>query len=135
MAISKAGKHGERTRRRAGFSLASMLLLTIVVAVFAAGIGIASTHPERVEQAVFSVGTVVGGLVGIIVGAVTGGRQNRRVYGVLVGVFVGLVAGAACGGLLAVPSGHSLSVIIVGSVVMICFGLVVRYFSTGPPGQ
>ena len=135
VAISRANKHRVRTQRRAGFSLASILLLTVVVAVFAAGIGIISTHPQRVHEGLFVVGTVVGGFVGVIVGAVIGSRQIRPDRGILVGSLAGWMAGAGCGAMLAVPISHSLLVIIVGSLVMICFGLVVRYFSADPPGQ
>ena len=125
--------HRARTQQRAGFSLASILLLTVVVAVFAAGIGIVSKHPQCVHQGVFAVGTAVGGFVGIVVGVVIGRRQIRPGRGILVGVLAGWMAGAGCGALLAVP--NSLWVIIVGSAVMIFFGLVVRYFSADPPGQ
>lgn len=131
---------------RKGFSLASLLLLTAVAAVFLAGICTAWLPPDRgrfgpegydVEvDADFDPGLVslcvMGGLLlGSFVGLVIGVGQVRPVPGVFLATLVGGLFGAATGGLLAVPD--KTLPITVGALLIVLFGTVVRRFSRGPP--
>lgn len=128
---------------RKGFSLASLLLLTAVVAVFLAAIcsawlpsGQQRADPygfERpdVDNEVIVAGVIGGLTVGSLVGLVIGANQVRPLPGVLLGTFVGTITGAASGALLVMP--EKTLPIAVGSLVIMLFGAVVRRFSRKPP--
>ena len=117
----------KRTMRRSGFSIASLLLLMVVVAIFAAGIDTAFSRSPRVEEALLAVAAVGGAFVGIVVGVFVGLNQKRPAMGVVTGVFTGAIAGAGSGLLLAAP--NFLPMVVVGALVMILFATVVRVFS------
>ena len=124
---------------RKGYSLASLLLLTAVVAVFLAAIcslwrpsGTQRTNPSAFEATDLNrdlIGVcVMGGLlVGPLVGLVIGAGQVRPLRGAVVGIFAGLIAGGVTGALLAAPG--KMLPIAVGSLVLVLFGAVVRRFS------
>jgi hypothetical protein len=128
---------------RRGFSLASLLLLTAVVAVFLAAICSAWLRPDadqeqadvfaeaNPDEPLLAVGVVGGMAVGWLVGLVIGACQVRPLPGAILGMLVGMIAGAASGALLAVP-GNVLP-IAVGSLVIVLFGVVVRCCSGRPP--
>ena len=128
---------------RKGFSLASLLLLTAVVAVFLAAICTVWLHPGRgrAQPCVpasphfneeLAVACGIGGwIVGSVVGLVIGVNQARPLRGAFLGTSIGMIVGAASGVLLAVP-GKTLP-IIVGSLVLVLFGAVVRRYSSRPP--
>jgi hypothetical protein len=129
--------------RRRGFSLASLLLLTAVVAVFLAAIctlrlhqdaeasqpqGYAGPNPYEALAVVAGMG---GMLVGLFVGLVIGAGQLRPLWGICLGVFVGMITGTASGVLLAAPG--KMLPILVGSLLIVLFGAVVRRYSGRPP--
>lgn len=113
--------------RRAGFTVASLLLLTAIVAVFAAAVMSArdmdpAPDPEELAAcalAGFFFGTVTGFFLGLFFG-----RRNRDM---IFGVVEGAVFGPPTFVLLAVPD--SLPVVLVGGVVLVGFAVVVRLFT------
>jgi hypothetical protein len=127
------------------FSLATILLLTTVVAVFsAAGRGFAirarpkpadaPTNPyaygsprqpeyEEVEEA----RVVVGGAIGLIVGVTVALRRRRWLSGLLLAVLVAAPVGGAAAVLLAEPG--NFPVVLAGSAVLLALGAAVRMFS------
>ena len=128
---------------RKGFSLASLLLLTAVVAVFLAAICTIWLQPDRGRpqpdvpagprlNEALAVGCGIGGLIaGAVVGLVIGVNQARPLRGAFLGTCVGMIAGAASGVLLAVPD--KTLPIAVGSLVIVLFAAVVRRYSSRPP--
>jgi hypothetical protein len=118
---------------RNGFSLASILLLTAVVAVFLAAICSAWLEPNSVHKELAGVCVVAGIVVGGCVGLGVGLTQMQRRIGAPFGLLVGMIAGAAGGALLAVPG--KLPAIAIGSLVLVLFGAVVRLYSARPPSQ
>lgn len=128
---------------RKGFSLASLLLLTAVVAVFLAAIcsiwlpsseGQADPYglePPDMDNEVVGVGVTAGLMVGSLVGLAIGANQVRPLPGVFLGTFVGAIAGAASGALLVLP--QKTLPIGVGSLVILMFAAVVRRYSRKPP--
>ncbi|NLS94854.1 MAG: hypothetical protein GXX96_22090 [Planctomycetaceae bacterium] len=114
-----------RRSRRAGFTVASLLLLTAVVAIFAAAIMSArDMEPAPEWEALFFLA-----LAGLVFGTVTGfflgtffGTQNRDM---LLGIAEGALFGPPTLVLLAIP--NSLPVVLVGGVVLVGFAVAVRY--------
>ena len=113
------------------FSLASIFLLTIAVAVLAAAArtGLVA-NPGYLQQHEEMVGTCAGagGVLGFFTGMIlgiyrfpTGGR------GMLYGMAAGWAAGLAGGAVAAIPD--TLLPIAIGSVVLVGFAAVVRYLS------
>ena len=129
---------------RRGFSLASLLLLTAVVAVFLAAIctvwlpsspaqeedAVPVLEPWPVQEGLIVLSVIGGLLVGSFVGLVIGAGQLRPLPGVCLGTFVGMLAGTATGVLLAVPD--KTLPIAIGSLVIVLFGAMVRRFSARP---
>lgn len=119
-----------KTTRRAGFTVASLLLLTAVVAVYAAAIMSAQNMdrtPELAELGGFAlVGFFFGTLTGFFLGLFFG-SQNRDVA---LGIAEGAVFGPPTFLLLAIP--ESLPVVLVGGVVLVGFALVVRLLTPRP---
>ena len=115
--------------RRSGFTVASLLLLTAVVAIYAAAIMSARTMdpaPEAEQMAVcgvlgFFFGTVAGFFLGLFFG-----NRNRDV---LQGAVEGAVFGPGTVVLLAIP--ESLPVVLVGGVVLVGFAVIVRLLTPG----
>lgn len=116
-----------RRSRRVGFTVASLLLLTAVVAIFAAAIMSArdmQPAPEWSDLAFFALaGLVFGPVAGFFLGMVFG-SQNRDV---LLGVAEGALFGPPTLVLLAIP--NSLPVVLVGGVVLVGFAVAVRYLT------
>ncbi len=116
-----------RTSRRAGFAVASLLLLTAVVAIYAAAIMSARNTDPAPEWAALGAFALVGLVFGLIGGFFLGlffGTQNRDMA---LGVVEGAVFGPPTFLLLAIPD--SLPVVLVGGVVLVGFAMVVRYLS------
>jgi len=114
------------------FSLASLLLLTAVVAVYFAAIGSArdawdrfDTHTELVATCI-----IVGGIVGLAIGSFIGWHQIGRVYGVVIGVGAGIAAGIAGGVLMAMPD--TFWTIAAGCAVLLLLAGAIRFLSTRP---
>jgi len=121
------------TSRRAGFTVASLLLLTAIVAVYAAAIMTArdmEPAPDPNELAFLAViGFFSGSLCGFFLGLFFGSRNRDMVAGTVEGAIFGpptLV-------LLAVPD--ALPVVLVGGVVLVGFAVLVRFLAPGnaPP--
>lgn len=113
-----------RSSRRAGFTVASLLLLTAIVAVYAAAIMTArdmDPAPEPAEFAAFAiVGFFFGTVTGFFLGLFFGNRNRDMVFGVVEGALFGPPTFV----LLAVPD--SLPVVLVGGMVLVGFAVAVR---------
>lgn len=119
-----------RTRRR-GFSLASILLLTVLVAVFFAAVATGMMGRDRPNKDLLAGCAVGGSVLGSVVGTAIGLNRDRRIRGLVLGLLAGAISGAMAGVLLAIP--QSLPATIVGALVLLVFSGVVRYFSPPPP--
>jgi hypothetical protein len=120
----------DRAPRPLGFSLASIFLLTALVAVMAAAMRSAATHPKVFDEGPAAFGTVAGLFVGLVAGAVAGLRSRRRVAGVLAGVPLGMMVGAVCGVVsFSPPAFH---VLIVGAVLLPLVAVAIRLLSRRP---
>ena len=115
----------------AGFSLASLLLLTAVIAVLAAAARQAVTGEGRTAADWLVGGAVAGAWGGLFVGLVLGLLQERKLRATLVCIPSGIAFGAVAG-LLAVSPNHLLAAA-VGSVVLVLFAIAIRYLSGSPP--
>ena len=115
---------------RAGFTVASLLLLTAVVAVYAAAIMSARNMdpvPEPEELVAFGlVGFLFGTIAGFFLALFFGGRKRD----LAIGTAEGAVFGPPTVILLAIPD--SLPVVLVGGVVLVGFALVVRLLTPRP---
>ncbi len=112
---------------RRGFSLASILLLMAVIAVFMASVATVFHGGGETNQELAAGCALAGLAVGLLVGCVVGYNQG----GTIIGMFVGMISGGAAGALLSAP--ESLLPITFGSVVLVLFGVVVRLNSGRPP--
>lgn len=112
---------------RTGIALASILLLTAVVAIYAAGIVSLRTmeNPPPVEAVLFML--IVGLFFGTFAGAVMGAFTGTRKRDVAIGGVAGAVFGPPSVLLLALPD--ALPVVLVGGVVLVAFAFAVRFFS------
>lgn len=109
----------------ARFSLASILLLTCVVAVYFAAIRTAAISTDR--TAPVAIAAVLGSIVGLAVGFVLAlGRRFWSPSGLLC-LIVGNIAGAAAGALVVTPK--ALTAILPGSLVVLVFAFLVRVLS------
>jgi len=117
----------EAAVNRSGFSLASLLLLTVVVAIFAAGIGTSAKTFSLDNPGPLVACFVLGILLGALVGAVVGIRQGHSVGGVVISAFFGIGAGPTCMVFLTVH--NNFLVVAIGSAVMLVFVAAVRTFS------
>lgn len=115
---------------RKGFSLASILLLTAVVAVLLAATVTAVADHQGVGREVLAVIAVIGAMAGALIGVVIGLTQVARIRGALLGLLVGIITGAAAGISLTTPS--NLVTLAIGSLVLVLFGVVVRFLSDRP---
>jgi hypothetical protein len=111
-------------RRRGGYSIAAVLLLTAAIALL---LGLAPElfripHDRR-GFAVFNatVGFLGGGLVGALIGFSYENRGSGLLLGALVGSLCGLVGGVI------LIAGINVAVAVIGSVTMIGVGLAVRF--------
>lgn len=119
--------------RCAGISLASILLLTAVVAIYAAGIVSIRTmeQPPPVEAVLFML--IVGLLFGTFSGGVVGAFSGTRKLDIALGALAGALFGPPSVLLLALPD--ALPVILVGGVVLVAFAFAVRFFSPKDRGE
>ena len=118
--------------RRAGFTVASLLLLTAIVAIYAAAIMSSRDMDPAPDPEALAGLAISGFLFGTISGFFFGlffGDRNRDM---LVGGVEGAVFGPPTLVLLAVPD--SLPVVLVGGVVLVGFAVVIRLLtpSTAP---
>jgi hypothetical protein len=125
-----------------GFSVATLLLLTAVVAIGAAAartIFVASEQTieeggywsSEVQEA--GLRAVAGGMIGLLVGIGIGATRPRPVAGVVLGILVGGCVGAFAGGVLA--DSRNLPVAAIGSALLLLVGIVVRVLSPRPHEQ
>ena len=87
------GKQVVRSSRRAGFTVASLLLLTAIVAVYAAAIMTArdmDPAPQPEELAAFAIaGFFFGTVTGFFLGLFCGNRNRDMIFGVVEGGLFG----------------------------------------------
>jgi hypothetical protein len=133
-----------------GFSVATLLLLTAVIAI---GLAAAQTvwqqvdkldrtappryywgppQPSPFEQRVDELAWrgVGGAIVGLFVGIAVGATRPRPILGVLVALPIGIVWGAIVAAALTEP--ESVLVVAVGSTLLVLFGLAIRALSRRP---
>ena len=122
-----------KAARRDGFSIASIMLLTCLAAVVLAALRMGIVGDDRLDEEFMAVCSVGGSIVGGLVGVGIGLSQLKWIRGALLGACAGVFWGATAGALLATPRG--LPAIVVGSLVLVVFGGVVRFFSKGPPAE
>ncbi len=135
---------------RNGFSIATLLLLVAVVAVFLAAAETTwlkidkldrtrpptyfwtPAEPSPFERQVEALaGRAVGGaIIGMFSGLIAGVMQARRFFGTLLAVPVGAVGGALAAALFTQP--ENVLLVVVGSVVLVLLGVVVQVFSRHP---
>ena len=135
---------------RNGFSIATLLLLVAVVAIFLAAAETTwlkvdkldrtrpptsfwmPAEPSPFERQVEALaGRAVGGaIIGMFSGLVAGVMQSRRFFGTLLAVPVGAVGGALAAALFTQP--ENVLLVVVGSVVLVLLGVVVQVFSRHP---
>ena len=112
------------------FSLATMLLLTTVVAIFMAAARVFITGQQTIKADEAAWRAIVGAGIGLFVGATIAFRRRRWGFGLALAVLIGPLVGGAAAVLMAEP--RNLSVVLVGSAVLVLFGLVVRKLSHTP---
>ncbi len=116
---------------RRGYSMASILLLTTVVAIYAAGLGRMAVAKEKIEPAVWIALGAAGLVLGIGVGVGVGLMRRWTLRHVLWAALAGAACGPPSAMLLLAPD--SLWVILVGAVVLIFYAGVVRSLSSRRP--
>lgn len=123
--------------RRAGTSVASILLLTAVVAIYAAGIVSIRTMDDPPPGESVGVLLVVGLLFGTVCGAVLEALGGKKRLDLAVGAVSGAFFGPPSVLLLALP--NALPMVLVGGVVLVAFACAARFFSPrdrpAPPGD
>ena len=119
-----------KSRRRGGFTVASLLLLTAIVAIYAASImSVREMDPAPDPEQLAAI-ALAGFLFGIATGFFLGlfsGSTNRDI---IFGIMEGAIFGPPTFVLLAVPD--SLPVVLVGGVVLVGFAVVVRLLTPQP---
>ena len=112
--------------------MASLILLMATSAVFFAAMATALADRDNLpSEELAALCGAAGLLTGIIVGIVVGVGRTRRRRGTVLGLFVGGSVGLATGLLVAAPKG--MLALLVGSPLVIIYGLVVRYYSRTMP--
>ncbi len=117
-----------RRSRRAGFTVASLLLLTAVVATYAGAImSLRNMDPPPEIETLVAYG-VIGFFFGAIslslVAVISGGKNRQMIAGALEGAFFGPPTAL----LLAIP--ESVPVLFVGAVILVGFAFAVRTLSS-----
>jgi hypothetical protein len=118
---------------RFGCSLASILLLVTLTALFAAALrsGAAAQTGDLAEAIVPA--AVLGGLAGLPIGVAWGWHQPRRRVGIPVGVVLGPVGGVLAGLCVALPNGFL--ALWVGAAVIFFSALAMRKLGGRNPSQ
>lgn len=117
-----------RPRRRRQFSVASVLLMTALVAVVLAAVRTAAMLGKPDWELVGAAGAA-GFVIGAWIGAALGAAQPGPVRGLFLGLVAGMASGTAAGVLVALPG--ALPVVALGSPVLIVFAAVVKRLSGG----
>lgn len=118
--------------KRSGFTVASLMLLTAVVAIYAAAIMSARNMdpaPDPEELVAFGVLGFAFGTIACFFLALFLGKRKRDIA---LAIAEGAVFGPPTIILLAVP--ESLPVVLVGGVVLVGFALMVRFLTPKPTG-
>jgi hypothetical protein len=135
---------------RNGFSIATLLLLVAVVAIFFAAAETtwlkvdkldrtkpttyywmpAEPSPFERQMEALAERAVGGAIIGIFIGLAAGVTRSRRFFGTLLTVPAGAVAGAMAAALFTQP--ENVLLVVVGSVVLVLLGVVVQVFSSHP---
>lgn len=128
-------------RPQHGFSVATLLLLTAVVAIGLAAArtvglqveklddrGWLSPFEQRLDELAWR--GAAGALVGMFVGIGVGATRPRPILGVLLAVPIGVLAGALTGAVITDP--ENVLLVAIGSALLILLGVVVRRFSYRP---
>jgi hypothetical protein len=110
-----------------GFSLASVLLFTAVVAVLLAAVRMGLMVGEKPQTAIIAAAAGGGAVVGMAVGLAIGYREPRRLQSILLGLTGGSVAGPAAGVLMVLPA--AAIAVLLGSLLLVLFAMVVRRLS------
>jgi len=118
---------------RSGFSIASGMLLTAVIAVWVAAARMGVMHGLRDWEAAVTLAGIAGLVLGGIVGIVVAVGFHPRPAAVAVGLPVGMVAGTLAGLFSVMPA--SLPVLAVGGLVLIAFAGAVRGLSKRHDGD
>jgi len=109
--------------------LASLFLATAILAIFLAAGSVAAKNTDLDDDVVVA-SIIVAALVGICGGGVVGIGFSKWIRGCLIGMFGGMICGIASGLLLSSPG--TWPTLVIGSVVLLLFGLVVRRLSDEP---
>jgi len=109
------------------FSLAGLLLLTTVVAVLLAAMSPLTSEDQRFDGEELAAAALIGAGCGLVVGIVVGVVRRRPLRSAAIGGPAGLFFGAVGGVLLSLPA--DLPALLVGSLVLVVFGAVVRRYS------
>ncbi len=111
----------------ARYSLASILLLTAVVAIYAGALRAGIVAAEASRRPAVGIGAACGLIAGFILGIFLGQGADNRARGTAMGALVGSLSGMAAGAMVPLP--ESLVVIIPGALVLLGFALLVRRLS------
>jgi len=113
-----------------GFSVATILLLTAVVAIFLAALRTVAVEPSAIPGEQLGLRAISGILIGTFVGLGMGLTRPRRRWGIPLGLLTGWFVGGA-GSLFADP--RNLPLAAIGSLLLIVLGVVVRVGSSSRP--
>ena len=119
--------------KETGFSLASIFFLTAVVAIFASGVRMATSGPNRIEPETLGAAVFFGVIVGALVGGFVASRIERSKTSQTLAVFAGAAFGPPS--MILTVSGDALPVIVMGSGVLFIFVWVVRRLSSRPSDE
>ena len=119
--------------KETGFSLASIFFLTAVVAIFASGVRMAASGPNRVEPETLGAAAFFGVIVGVLVGGFVASRVERSKAAKTLAVFAGAAFGPPS--MILTVTGDAMPVIVMGSAVLFIFVWVVRRLSSRPSDE
>jgi hypothetical protein len=116
--------------QRSNFTIADIMLVTIVVAIFLSS-GVMWFHQKEQLfhgiQPFMVLRVLSGAIVGATIGFGLGLSWRFRILGTIIGVLCGGVMGGLAAAILSLP--QNLMTAIVGSSILLTFGLVVRFSS------
>lgn len=113
--------------QRHGYSLATILLFTTVVAIVAAAISTGIKNRQDVNEDAFGMVAPVGAVLGVVVGTCIAYGRTRKIRWALLGVVIGYVAGCVAGVLAAMPP--AAPAVLLGAVIVIVYSTVVHALS------